>query len=67
MLKLRRSHDRLIFNMAIPNSERRSLYWDGSLGSLIYGICLVQSFAKIVLFANLDKVSHTNGREYDRE
>ena len=30
MLKLRRSHDRLIFNMRIPIPERRSFYWDGA-------------------------------------
>ena len=29
MLKIRRSRDRLIFNMEIPYLERRSLYWTG--------------------------------------
>ena len=31
MFKIRRSRDRLIFNMGIPYLERRSLYWDGAL------------------------------------
>ena len=31
MLKIRRSHDRLIFNMGIPYMERRSLYWNTAL------------------------------------
>ena len=30
MLKIRRSRDRLIFNMGILYLERRSLYWDGA-------------------------------------
>ena len=34
MLKIRRSGDRLIFNMGIPYLERLSLYWDGALRSL---------------------------------
>ena len=36
MLKIRRSNDRLIFNMGIPvPGERRSFYWDGDLDSVV--------------------------------
>ena len=39
MLKIRRSRDRLIFNMGIPLMERRSLYWNEAQGCNLGNDC----------------------------